>query len=129
MEDDENLIPEASPWPTAGAHGTAVLLHLLNGALLIGVLLLAPAPFPAAGAPLTELRIGAAGMAAFATVVSIGFATIATVASFRLVRRFNRLSPSRRSLALAGSLVGSHLLGCCAGFGAVGLASGFAYFG
>ena len=129
VEDDEALIPEASPWPLAGGHGSAILLHLLNGALLIGVVLLAPAPFPEAGAPFTELRIGAAGMIGFATLVSIGFSTIATVASFRLISRFKKLPPARRSLALFGSLVLAHLVGCGAGFGAVGLASGFAYFG
>lgn len=139
VEDDDDLIAPASPWPITGGHGMAVLLHLLNGVLLIGVVSFSP---PWAGAfPLAtygerfadvasaDLQWGVAGMIAFATLISIVSSSLITAAGFRLVGGFRKLQGTRRGAVLAASLLLAHLLGCAAGIGAVLFASGVIYVG
>ena len=138
MEDDE-LIAPASPWPVASGHLMAVLLHLVDGALLLGVLLFSP---PWAGEnPLAvygerfahvkaaDLQWSAGGMVVFATLIAIVSSTAFTVAGFRLFATWRGLKEPRRSVALFAVLLVAHVLGCVAGIGAVLLASGYAFIG
>lgn len=119
-----------------GGHGMLVLLHLLNGALMIGVTLFAPPwageqPLAAYGFPevsAVDLQWGLTGMIVFATIVSIGFSTAATVAGFRLVARF-KAQGTRLVVALTASLLIAHGIGCAAGLGACVLASTMIYNG
>lgn len=119
-----------------GGHGMLVLLHLLNGSLMIGVTLFAPPwagnqPLAAYGFPdvsSSDLQWGLTGMIVFATVVSIGFSTAATVAGFRLVARF-KLQGGKLVAGLATALLLAHSIGCGAGIAACVLASTMIYNG
>lgn len=136
MEDEDDLIAPPSPWPMTGGHGMLVILHLLDGALMIGVTLFAPPwageqPLAHYGFPevsSADLQWGLTGMILFATVVAIGFSTAATVASFRLVSRF-KLQGARLITGLAGGLIVAHGIGCAAGLAACVLASTMIYNG
>lgn len=137
--EDDALIAPASPWPVASGHLMAVLLHLVDGALLLGVVLWSPpwagenplAVYSERFAEVTaaDLQWSVAGMVIFATLIAIVASTGFTVAAFRVLSTFRRLQEPRRSAVLFAALAVAHALGCAAGIAAAMLASGVAFVG
>lgn len=120
-DDDENLIPPASPWPVVVAHLLALGLHVIDGLSAVVLLQLAPPPWDGAGEPMTTPRVWASGLAVFATIAAVGFSTGFTVIVYRTVSMFRKWSPVRRRATLAGGMLVAHALGCTAALAAIGL--------
>lgn len=111
-DDDDKLILPASPWPLVAGHVALLGLHVLDGAIAVVALQLAPPPWEGAGQPMTTPRVWASGLAVFATVASVLASTFLTVVVWRLVTTFRKWPPGRTRAALFAGLGLAHAVAC-----------------
>lgn len=116
MYDDDDLPPMASPLPLFAGHVLGVLTHLGFGTSAVVVALLVPDLHPAAGEPLSQVRIWLAGIGAFSTFVTVVFSTITVLACYRLIAAFlSRASSTVVRIAMVLAVFVAHGVGCGAG--------------
>jgi len=128
-DEDELLLERASYMPMGGMHAGLLALHALSGLLFAAVMLLGPTIAPEVGDPLTTPRIYGAGVALFATALSVVFSSGLAIVVYRTVGLFPRWSVGQQRVAMFLGLGVAHVIGCCIGLAGVGAMITTTYLG